>query len=222
MSSEYHYLDSLEELNRILGQKVKSMGKKFYRSQHRKKFVQNKSSDSMVNPEVGNNKLKRRDFMKLSAIVAGGTLASAVLESSLNPLSLIPKLTDQLLLGPKQGHLIQGVVNPLAISDSNNLDPLIIPMFENQLTAPPPVYDPTVVTSSGKVIRNEYTVAMTTFTEQILPPSMNLLTPVWGYGGSAHDAITGASLGFVQSSPGPTFEAVRGIPIQVMLFCHST
>ena len=88
-------------------------------------------------------------------------------------------------------------------------------MFENQLTAPPPVYEPKIVTSQGKVIRHEYTVAMASFTEQILPPSMNLLTQVWGYGGTANDAITGATLGFVQSSPGPTFEAVRGIPVQV-------
>jgi len=56
---------------------------------------------------------------------------------------------------------------------------------------------------------------MSSFREQILPPSMNLLTPVWGYGGKTKDAVTGASLGVVNSSPGPTFEAVRGIPIKV-------
>jgi FtsP/CotA-like multicopper oxidase with cupredoxin domain len=56
---------------------------------------------------------------------------------------------------------------------------------------------------------------MASFMQQILPASMNLLTQVWGYGGTANDALTGASLGFVQSSPGPTFEAVRGIPVQV-------
>jgi len=88
-------------------------------------------------------------------------------------------------------------------------------MFENQLTSPPPVYAPKVVTCQGKVIRHEYTVAMASFTEQILPPSMKLNTPVWGYGGTANDALTGVSLGFVQSSPGPIFEATRGIPLQV-------
>lgn len=44
---------------------------------------------------------------------------------------------------------------------------------------------------------------------------MNMLTPVWGYGGVAEDAVTKTPLGYVRSSPGPSFEAVRGIPIQV-------
>jgi spore coat protein A len=95
------------------------------------------------------------------------------------------------------------------------LDPLTIPKFENQLVGPPPIYEPTVVMSNGKAVQYNYTVTMSSFTEQILPPSMNLLTPVWGYGGIAKDAVTGASLGYVQSAPGPTFETVRGIPAQV-------
>ncbi len=96
------------------------------------------------------------------------------------------------------------------------LDPLTIPKYENQLTGPPPVYDPTNITdSNGKVIRYDYTVTMSSFKEQILPPSMSLLTNVWGYGGTAKDAVTGASLGYVQSSPGPSFEAARGTPIKV-------
>jgi FtsP/CotA-like multicopper oxidase with cupredoxin domain len=107
------------------------------------------------------------------------------------------------------------MVEPIDASVPTILDPLSIPMFENQLSAPPPVYAPKVVYSQGKVIRHEYTVAMASFTQQILPSSMNLLTTVWGYGGTANDAITGAPLGLVQSSPGPTFEATRGIPIQV-------
>ena len=102
-----------------------------------------------------------------------------------------------------------------AFSEPSILDPLSIPMFENQLIAPPPVYAPNAVTSQGKVIRHEYTIAMASFIEQILPPSMNLNTSVWGYSGSANDAITGVPLGIVQSSPGPTFEAIRGIPVQV-------
>jgi spore coat protein A len=96
------------------------------------------------------------------------------------------------------------------------LDPLSIPKFENQLTGPPPVYVPTVVKdSNGNVVRYEYTVTMSSFMEQILPPSMNLLTPVWGYGGMTKDALTGGSLGYVHSAPGPSFEAVRGVPVQV-------
>ncbi len=38
------------------------------------------------------------------------------------------------------------------------------------------------------------------------------MTPVWGYGGLAKDAVTGKYLGYVLNSPGPSFEAVRGIP----------
>jgi FtsP/CotA-like multicopper oxidase with cupredoxin domain len=107
------------------------------------------------------------------------------------------------------------LVTPIDVFVPNVLDPLNIPKFENQLVGPPPVYDPKVITSGGKVIQHEYTVTMTSFKEQILPPSMNLLTSVWGYGGTAKDAVTGEPLGYVQGSPGPTFEAVRGIPIQV-------
>ena len=195
------------------------MHKKNYQSQKNKKNVESKSVDSAtvdsVLSEVGSHKLKRRDFMKLSALLAGGALATVVLEGSLNPLSLLPKATDQLLLGQRKGISQLGLVETLAVSNTGSLDPLSIPKFENQLTAPPPVYDPKVITNQGKVVRHEYTVAMASFMEQILPPSMNLQTPVWGYGGLAHDAITGESLGFVQNSPGPTFEAVRGVPVQV-------
>jgi spore coat protein A len=96
------------------------------------------------------------------------------------------------------------------------LDPLTIPKYENQLTGPLPVYEPTEITdSNGNVIRYEYTVTMSSFKEQILPPSMGLLTNVWGYGGLSKDPVTGASLGYYQGSPGPTFEAVRGIPVKV-------
>jgi spore coat protein A, manganese oxidase len=103
-----------------------------------------------------------------------------------------------------------------ASSSSNPLDPLSIPKYENQLTGPPPVYEPTKITdNNGKVIRYEYTVTMSSFKQQVLPQSMGLLTDVWGYGGIAKDALTGALLGFVQSSPGPSFEAIRDIPVQV-------
>jgi len=47
--------------------------------------------------------------MKLSALVAGGALAAAVLEGSLNPSSLVPKVTGQLVLASKIG-----LVEPLA------------------------------------------------------------------------------------------------------------
>ena len=165
--------------------------------------------------ELRSEELKRREFLKLSAMIAGGGLAAIVLESSLKSLNLIPNVAGQLFWGPKNEGVQMALVEPVEVSAPTILDPLSIPLFENQLTGPPPVYAPKVVTSQGKVIRHEYTVAMASFTQQILPPSMNLLTTVWGYGGAANDAITGASLGFVQSSPGPTFEAIRGVPVQV-------
>lgn len=95
------------------------------------------------------------------------------------------------------------------------LDPLNIPKFENQLDGPPPVYEPAVVMENNEVIRHEYDVTMSSFEQQILPPSMNLTTNVWGYGGLAKDAVTGTPLGYIQSTPGPTIEAVRSIPTQV-------
>ncbi len=113
--------------------------------------------------------------------------------------------------------LILTVAQPAFASPTQELlDPLTIPKFENQLTSPPPIYEPINITDqSGNVIRQEYAVTMSSFQEQILPPSMNTLTNVWGYGGTAKDALTSAPLGYFQSSPGPSFEAVRGIPVKV-------
>jgi spore coat protein A len=87
------------------------------------------------------------------------------------------------------------------------LDPKTIPKYENQITGPPPVYVP--------VSGNYYEVNVTSFSQQILPPSMGMMTPVWGYGGLAKDAVSGASLGFVASSPGPSFYIDRGTSITV-------
>lgn len=88
-------------------------------------------------------------------------------------------------------------------------DPTTIPKWENQLTGAPPVY----VSDPGKT--NSYTVKMTQFEQQILPPSTGMLTKTWGYGGLAKDAVTGQNLGFIQNSPGPTFEVKKGTPITV-------
>ena len=103
------------------------------------------------------------------------------------------------------------------------LDPTTIPKYVNQLTGPPPVYIPRVIRGrGGEVIRHEYTVLMLSFEQQILPTQYANgtatgfgPTPVWGYGGIAKDALTGKMLGFVRNSPGPTFEATRGIPVYV-------
>ncbi len=93
------------------------------------------------------------------------------------------------------------------------LDPKTISKYVNQLTGPPPVYEPTVV-KKGKMMWHEYTVDMTEFYQQILPIGFPM-TKTWGYAGMAKDPITGESLGYVQSSPGATFEAIRGILMQV-------
>jgi len=103
------------------------------------------------------------------------------------------------------------------------LDPYTIPKYVNQLDGPPPVYVPRVIKGKGgEVIQHEYTVLMQSFEQQILPtqytngdPTAWGPTPVWGYGGIAKDALTGKMLGFVRNSPGPTFEATRGIPVYV-------
>jgi spore coat protein A len=103
------------------------------------------------------------------------------------------------------------------------LDPLTIPQWVNQLDGPPPVYTPTNITDNqGNLIRQDYVVTVTEFNEQILPTvdadgSHTGFGPtkVWGYGGEAHDPITGESLDVVHSSPGPTFKASRGVPVQV-------
>jgi FtsP/CotA-like multicopper oxidase with cupredoxin domain len=188
----------------------------------RKSITPNPESKSLsstalikVGAEFDGKELNRREFLKLSAIATGGLLTAVVLESHLKPLTSMPKAVDQLLERSEKKRTEMGPVEVLAASTITALDPSSIPQFENQLTSPPPVYQPEVVTSEGKVIQHDYTVTMASFEQQILPPSMNLLTPVWGYGGNASDAVTGASLGFVQSTPGPTFEAVRGIPVQV-------
>ena len=87
------------------------------------------------------------------------------------------------------------------------LDPMTIPKWENTITGPPPVHVP--------VSPDYYEVNVTKFNQTILPPSMGLQTTVYGYGGLAKDGVTGNLLGFVRNSPGPTFEAVKGVPIKV-------
>jgi spore coat protein A len=103
------------------------------------------------------------------------------------------------------------------------LDPLTIPKWTNQLDGHMPVYIPTNVTDShGNVIRQEFTVSVSEFYQQVLPtvdssgnPTGYGSSKVWGYGGEARDGVTGETLGFVRSIPGPTFETTRGIPAQV-------
>src|SRR5512137_197871 len=88
------------------------------------------------------------------------------------------------------------------------IDPMTIPKWTNQLDNQLPVYVPTNITDSkGNVIRQEYTVTVSQFMQQILPtvdskgnPTGYGQSEVWGYGGEAL-AVTGERLGFVRSVP---------------------
>jgi spore coat protein A len=100
------------------------------------------------------------------------------------------------------------------------IDPKTIPKFTNQLIANIPIYTPTNVLDGGNVIRQDYTVTMTTLNEEILPvgtpvvgglgngPNGAPLTHVWGYSG-----MTNA--GQFANSPSATFIATTNIPTKV-------
>jgi len=101
------------------------------------------------------------------------------------------------------------------------LDPKAIPKYVNQLVVPP-VYVPTNVTDAitGKLIRQDYDINMTYFRQPILPVGTPLvgspdgLTAVWGYQGKVK-LLDGTILNSFAHSPSSTFEAIRGIPINV-------
>lgn len=94
------------------------------------------------------------------------------------------------------------------------LDPKSIPKYINQLFIPP-TFKPIIAKDpiTDKEISYNYTVNMTEFMQQILPPSFPKTT-VWGYEGKVEDSCTG-EISCFRSTPGPTFEAVREIPINV-------
>ncbi|AGF58153.1 FtsP/CotA-like multicopper oxidase with cupredoxin domain [Clostridium saccharoperbutylacetonicum] len=97
----------------------------------------------------------------------------------------------------------------------NPLNPKDIPKFENQLVVPP-VFEPTVIRNpiTCKVISHNYLVTISQFTQQILPEGYPETT-VWGYGGKVKDPETGDVIPDFKSTPGPTFKAIRHIPINV-------
>ena len=88
---------------------------------------------------------------------------------------------------------------PVSADDPDLLDPDTIPKFVNQLTGPPPVYTPTYIPNpTGPGVAQYYEVTMDESMQQVLPtvdengdPTDFGQTSVWGYGGQAHDAITG-------------------------------
>jgi spore coat protein A len=119
--------------------------------------------------------------------------------------------------------MLLSVVPAVFSQTTQLLDPTTIPQFVNQLTQPPSVFVPTNVTDkSGSLIRQEYTVNVSEFTQQILPtvtadgnPTGFGPTKVWGYEGEAMNAVTGESMGVVASTPGSTFQAIQGVPVRV-------
>lgn len=95
------------------------------------------------------------------------------------------------------------------------LDPAVIPKYKSELVKPP-VYEPVIVQgkeSSGKCkTQHLYHIDISEFKQQILPKGLPK-TKVWGYGGLVRDSKN--KVRYVRSSPGPTFEAVWGIPAKV-------
>jgi spore coat protein A len=118
--------------------------------------------------------------------------------------------------------IIAPLIPPGSSQSLQPIDSSTIPQFVNHLTAPP-VYVPTNITdSSGKLVKQEYTVDVVQFNQQILPtetadgkPTGFPATTVWGYQSEAENAFTGQNLGLVASTPGGTFEAIQGVPVQV-------
>src|SRR5665647_508641 len=95
----------------------------------------------------------------------------------------------------------------------NALDSNSIPHYLNQLVMSS-VFEPTVVKKDNKVKSHNYRVTASEFTQQILPVGFPETT-VWGYGGKVRDPETGEIIANFRSTPGPTFNAVRHIPINV-------
>jgi hypothetical protein len=102
----------------------------------------------------------------------------------------------------------------IALTPVLPLDPTTIPKYKNQLVIPP-VYLSTLSFNwkTGKIVQ-QYKVDMSQFYEQILPLGYPQ-TLVWGYGCLVKDAVTGKFLRYVRNSPGPSFVAYKGIPVQV-------
>lgn len=95
------------------------------------------------------------------------------------------------------------------------LDPKKIPKFVTELVIPP-VYVPKVVRDplTHKIISHNYVVSISQFKQQLLPDSFPK-TRVWGYGADTVKSIDGETIHSFRNAPGATFEAKRGIPINV-------
>jgi len=93
------------------------------------------------------------------------------------------------------------------------INPLSIPKWVNQITGPPPVYVPTVVTDPQTgLTTDEYRIEVTTGIQQILPAPLPQ-TPIWCYAGNAVD-LSGQTM-YLKNTPAATIEAKKGTPINV-------
>ncbi len=111
---------------------------------------------------------------------------------------------------------------PPAPLPPGTIDPLTIPKYVNVLDGPPPVYKPVDALDpvTGEVLYSQYDISMedsnpdgTPIMQQILPSPLPA-TPIWGYRGKVYSASDPDGV-YSVSAPGATFEAVRGVPIQV-------
>ncbi len=93
------------------------------------------------------------------------------------------------------------------------LDPLAIPKYVNQLPVPPVLVPEEDCGRHHEAGTQRYHVTVSEFEQQVLPPPLRQ-TRVWGYGGKVRVGGADCPVEF-RSYPGPTFEAVRGIPIEV-------
>jgi hypothetical protein len=126
-----------------LSERLKS--KKYVRTENQpliSKPIREVVASPMVR-QVVSQKLDRRDFLKLSALTTSGSLAGIVLPRYVDPAGFVDALLNQ--LNPANSMVMINPVDPSAYT----LDPLTTPKFENHLTSPPRVYQPTVITNSG-------------------------------------------------------------------------
>lgn len=96
---------------------------------------------------------------------------------------------------------------------SNPLNPYLIPKYVNQLVVPrvfQPYIDCDPVTGEEY---HYYRITMAQFEQQLLPEGFPPST-VWGYGGCVYDPECGYCI-YQETTPGATFEAIRGIPMKI-------
>jgi FtsP/CotA-like multicopper oxidase with cupredoxin domain len=99
---------------------------------------------------------------------------------------------------------------------ASKLNPLFIPKYENQLFIPP-VFEPIVVKGQDEKgqckTEHLYNIDIGELRQQMLPKGYPK-TMVWGYGGMIREPGC-SKVRYFRGSPGPTFEAIQGIPVKV-------